>query len=54
MSLKRPLPSDLAIAADFRTAPYGIIQERLEREYNLDIITTAPSVIYRITKQMEK
>ena len=27
-----------------------VIQERLEREYNLDIITTAPSVIYRITK----
>lgn len=27
-----------------------IIQERLEREFNLDIITTSPSVIYRITK----
>lgn len=26
-----------------------IIQERIEREYNIDIITTAPSVIYRLT-----
>ena len=27
-----------------------IIQERLEREYDFDIITTAPSVVYKITK----
>ncbi|MBN2804322.1 MAG: elongation factor 4 [Deltaproteobacteria bacterium] len=31
-----------------------IIQERIEREYNLDIITTAPTVVYRVTDKTGK